>query len=86
MSVAAKCPVGCYECSDLCLCKCHRIATEAPLPMKFYDNLFDTVALKRKIFVDDLRGLRIYNGGMEKMIDFLFVRGYKLVGNCFIHD
>lgn len=79
------CAVGCYECSALCLCKCHKPAP-VNVPMRYWDDLFDDVRAKKKIFFDDIKTLKLYDEGMDKLTRFIFSRGYILRENVFIHD
>ena len=80
------CPAGCYDCSGLCLCECHKAAlktAQVRRPIKYYDDLFDDVAEGNKIYYDDIRFLKLSN--VDRMIKFLYSKGYVLVGNVFIY-
>ena len=79
------CQLGCYDCSGLCLCRCHKKRSAAPVmvDIDLYDKLLDMVAKKEKIFYSDIRELKLYD--IDKIIKFLHNRNYVLVGDVFLY-
>ena len=56
------------------------------VPTPLFDRIFDLVDRKQKIFYVDLKELNLHTSAMDKLLKFLYVRGYVIQGDAFIYD
>jgi hypothetical protein len=79
MSRTKKCPMACFECSDLCLCSCHGEPAAEGVemdPMLAWDSFFDKLHAKKPVTRRHVEALGLTEEHRERFSNFLTARKY----------